>query len=187
MPQLLWKQYVDVMDVVRMKYPTEEQVLALADMVEAFCIYYVTNFDNTESHYMHILRYHVPEKLAFIHKKYGIGLGFFSTQASEHGNKLAKSALRFLGGFTALKFNKFDMFIRHRLVRLLHYPDTVSKVLGVTDKCRACGEVGNRRNNKICEKHVLKVAMGITVVERAGNHEEDEDGASEYKEDGSNE
>ena len=73
---------------------------------------------------------------------------------SEHGNKLAKTALRFLSGFTTLDFNKFNMYMRDRLVRLLHFASSVRKNIEVTDVCTACFKVGHRKNStRKCKLH----------------------------------
>ena len=140
-----------VINVVRLKYPSPDDVDEFEHKVLKFCNYYVKHFKGSKAHYLHALRDHLAPKLREVYQKWGIGLGFFSTQASEHGNKLAKGALRFTSGFTTTSKNKFDMHMRDRLVRLLHFPDTVEKSDGLgktTNKCSVCGEIGHRRTNK---------------------------------------
>ena len=46
---------------------------------------------------------------------------------SEHGNKMAKTGLKYMSGFTKLENNQFKIYMRDRLVRILHFPDTIKK------------------------------------------------------------
>ena len=98
-----------------------------------------------------------------LHNRWGIGLGFFSTQASEHGNKMAKNAMKYLNGFTDKIFNKFDMYIRDRMIRILHFPDTIRKPLITKDKCSRCEMIGHRKNNKSCPLYDRVDLMGGVV------------------------
>ena len=158
------------MNVVRLKFPTPDEVQSLRPLAEDFCSFYARNFITTACHYMHILRAHVPDMMQQVYQTWGVGLGMFSTQASEHGNKMAKAALKYLSGFTGHQTNKFDMFMRHRLLQLLVFTDTIPTV-GVHDKCKACGEVGHRKNNTLCKMYgkvvVPAAAAAVDGVEEA--------------------
>ena len=75
---------------------------------------------------------------------------------------MAKSAMRYWNGFTAQIFNKFDMYIRDRLVRILHFPDTIRQATTSKEKCSSCGGIGHRKNNKtLCTAAAAReVVMG---------------------------
>jgi len=159
--QTLWSYYLNVMNVVRQKYPAEEDVENLQHLIDLFMEYRATHFAVSYSHYLHVLREHVAPRLQYVFRRWGVGLGFFSTQSTEHGNKLVKSSLRFLSGFTTGTKNKFFFYIRDRLTRLFHFLDTVRPVKEVTDKCGVCGEVGHRRTNQLCpaKQHAAEAAL----------------------------
>jgi hypothetical protein len=157
----LWDRYLAVMDIVRKLHPTQEDVDSIDDKIAAFYTFYCINFKSSESHYLHILRDHVGDKLRYCWAKWGIGLGFFSTQASEHGNKIVKTALRSMAGFTKTERNKFDMYIDNQLVRLLYFSETVRKPVAVKDKCGACGVVGHRKTNRACAEFRVSYPVGV--------------------------
>ena len=82
---------------------------------------------------------------------------------------MAKNAMRYLNGFTEQRFNKFDMYMRDRLVRVLHFPDTIRKPLVTKDKCSRCGVVGHRKTNRsICP---LYEGGGSSLVVGGGEEE----------------
>ena len=144
-----------IMSTVRKLYPSRSEVDELQRVILVFYKTYTSRNRDSQSHYLHFLRDHLALQLKFVYERWGVGLGFFSTQASEHGNKLAKEALRFTAGFAKRpEMNWFDMHMRDRVVHLLYYPETVRAVKLVADTCSACLQVGHRRNNKqLCPKH----------------------------------
>lgn len=73
----------------------------------------------------------------------------FTSQCPEHVGKIIKERLRYLLGIA--KMNKVDptaMILKHRLLRLIHFPDTISKRSSQT--CSACKQIGHNRNNFMC-------------------------------------
>ena len=150
-----WDLYMKIMRTVRKLHPIRVEVESLQPDILKFYNTYTARNRDSQSHYLHFLRDHLASQLQMVYNKWGVGLGFFSTQASEHGNKLAKEALRFTAGFSKRpEMNWFDMHMRDRIVHLLYFPETVRAVKKIVDTCSACLEVGHRRNNKtMCSKY----------------------------------
>jgi len=139
-----------IMQVVRKKHPSAQEIDALRPNIDDFVAYQATHFAHSFSHYLHVLRDHIADKAEYVFNRWGIGLGFYCTQSSEHGNKLVKTALRHLSGHTKKTKNKFDYHMRDRYVRLFHFLDTVRPVKDVKDICSRCGRRGHRKSNKHC-------------------------------------
>ena len=148
---------MDVMNLVRKTHPSRDEVASIQPCILKFYNHATSRFPGSSGHYLHILRDHIGPLAEHIYDKWGIGLGFFSTQASEHGNKLAKSAMRYTSGFIGQgdhKKNMFDMHMRDRLVRLLHFTDTIRQHKQVLSICGRCGDVGHRKSNRrACPLH----------------------------------
>ena len=62
----LWKQYLEVIRIIRLKYPSQEEVAELRVRLANFIEYYVKPFDSSGSPYLHFLRDHIANKLATI-------------------------------------------------------------------------------------------------------------------------
>ena len=116
------------MSVIRNKYPSREEVEGFQVVIDEFYALYVTHFGGSGSHYLFFLKDHAADQLSYVYVRWGVGLGFFTTQASEHGNKLAKNALSALVGFTTCEWSKFDMILRDSVLRLLHFIDTIEVI-----------------------------------------------------------
>lgn len=159
----LWDRYLEVMTIVRKLHPTQQDLDTIDAKIAGFYTFFCINFHRSESHYLHILRDHVGDKLRYTYAKWGIGLGFFTTQASEHGNKIVKTALRSMAGFTKTKRNKFDMYINNQLVRLLYFAETVRKPVVVTDVCGACANAGHRKTNRLCPLFRISYPDGVML------------------------
>ena len=87
--------------------------------------------------------------MCYTYDRWGIGLGYFSTQVTEHANKVAKDSISSLSGLaTKTKFNKFDMYARDFLIRAIYYPETIDRVKEVTDRCGLCDQIGHRSTNQ---------------------------------------
>ena len=161
----LWHQYKLVMAVARNCWPSKEEVDGFQQLINDFYVTVVYRNGACASLYLVIVRDHLAPCLSYMYEKYGIGLGFFCTQASEHGNKVSKTALRNLAGFTSCEWNKFDMVIRDSMLRLLHFIDTIRPGKNVKlekTRCGRCGETGHRSTNKTCplaDKSVRRVVV----------------------------
>jgi hypothetical protein len=79
-----------------------------------------------------------------------------STSVSEHGNKMAKGGLRHLQGHNKGLKNKFWMYMRDCILRILVFPDSFlnsrAKLPYTCSTCRAMGAdpVGHTRRTPRC-------------------------------------
>eukprot|EP00039_Didymoeca_costata_P021031 m.343169 g.343169 ORF g.343169 m.343169 type:complete len:721 (-) comp22439_c0_seq1:46-2208(-) len=107
-----------------------------------------------KSLYVHYCLHHLQDDVDWLLKNHsGKSMASFSTQRSEHGNKIVKGLLKNLYGFMngtkyGNKFTTFELIIREHALRVWHFMSTVPKNRNQS-KCSECGGNHNR-NNKTC-------------------------------------
>jgi hypothetical protein len=124
-----WRLYeCAVVDLEKKDLTHEAQLKSIEEQqkkIDAFETHFDLHWGQTcliTGFYKHWLKCHCVKQRRYLYIRFGISMWMLSTSISEHGNKMAKAGVRHLQGFNRGLKNKFWMYMRDCVLRILKFP-----------------------------------------------------------------
>jgi hypothetical protein len=158
-----WELFEDVVADLEKKDLTHEQQLSSITAQQTKCDAFDDYFNlhwgavcHVTGFYKHYMKSHLAKDRKYLYDRFKIEMWMLSTSISEHGNKMAKTSLRHIQGFNRGLKNKFWLYMRDCVLRLLKFPESFLKTKKNKEyTCSVCREKqldpkGHTKRNAKC-------------------------------------